>query len=147
MVATANYEARKFGIRSAMSARKALELCPNAIFLRPRFNAYKEASHQIRNIFLKYTDLVEPLSLDEAYLDVTEKSNEVGSATEIALEIKKQIYQNTQLTASAGVGPSKLIAKIASDFNKPNGLTVVPPKHVQDFLDPLPVRRIPGVGP
>jgi DNA polymerase-4 len=147
VVTTANYVARKYGIRSAMSCSEAYRRCPETIFIKPDFPKYHTYSQKIRSIFFKYTDLVEPLSLDEAYLDVTvNKVNEV-SATRIASAIKKEIVNETGLTASAGVAPNKFVAKIASDFKKPDGLTVVPPEKVLDFIRPLPVRRIPGIGP
>lgn len=147
VVATANYEARKYGIRSAISSRTALKLCPEVLFIQPRFNAYKEASEIIREVLHEFTELIEPLSLDEAYLDVSEESKSHSSTGELALEIKRKIFEKTKLTSSAGVAPNKLIAKIASDYKKPNGLTVVSPRYIQNFLDPLPVRSIPGVGP
>ncbi|HSE42906.1 MAG TPA: DNA polymerase IV [Acidobacteriota bacterium] len=147
VVTTANYVARKYGIRSAMSCAEAYRRCPETVFLRPDFPKYHTYSQKIRSIFFRYTDLVEPLSLDEAYLDVTSnKMNEV-SATRLASAIKKEIVDVTGLTASAGVAPNKFVAKIASDFNKPDGLTVVPPEKVLEFIRPLPVRRIPGIGP
>ena len=146
VVSTANYVARKYGIRSAMACSIAYRLCPKAVFLRPRFERYKEMSGKIREIFYRYTDLVEPLSLDEAYLDVTDApSGKYASA--IASEIREQVFKETGLTCSAGVGPNKLIAKIASEYRKPNGLTVVTPEQVLDFMAPLTVRKIHGVGP
>jgi DNA polymerase-4 len=147
VVTTANYVARKFGIHSAMSCAEAYRRCPECVFLKPDFAKYQKYSQIIRSIFFKYTDLVEPLSLDEAYLDVT--MNKIGepSATRIAESIKKDIFEQTGLTASAGVAPNMFVAKIASDFKKPDGLTVVPPDRVLDFIRPLPVRRIPGIGP
>ncbi len=147
VVATANYEARKFGIRSAMSSRMAQKLCPHVVFIPPRFNVYKDTSKTIREVFLSFTPNVEPLSLDEAYLDVTEASKVYGSAQALAVEIKSQIRIKTGLTSSAGIGPNKLIAKIASDYKKPDGITVVSPLKVLEFLENLPVRKIPGVGP
>jgi len=146
VVTTANYVARKFGIRSAMPCAEAFRRCPACIFIKPDFRKYQKASEVIRAVFFEYTDLVEPLSLDEAYLDVTE--NKVGepSATRIAKAIKKKILERTGLTASAGVAPNMFVAKIASDFKKPDGLTVVPPEGVLDFIRPLPVIRIPGIG-
>jgi DNA polymerase IV len=147
VVTTANYVARKFGIRSAMSCAEAYRRCPECIFIKPEFPKYHKYSQIIRAIFFKYTDLVEPLSLDEAYLDVTSNTINEPSATRIAIAIKKDILEQTQLTASAGVGPNMFVAKIASDFKKPDGLTVVPPEKVLDFIRPLPVRRIPGIGP
>lgn len=146
VVAAASYEARKFGIRSAISSAQAYRLCPHAIFVRPRFEAYKAVSKEIMTIFFEYTDLVEPLSLDEAYLDVTVNRLQNPSATRIADEIRARIFNQTSLTASAGVAPSKFLAKIASDMNKPNGLTVIPPEKVAEILEQLPVRKIPGVG-
>lgn len=147
VVTTANYVARKFGIRSAMSCSEAYRRCPECVFITPNFPKYHKYSQMIRAIFLKYTDLVEPLSLDEAYLDVT--VNKIGevSATRVASAIKKEILEQTGLTASAGVAPNMFVAKIASDFKKPDGLTVVPPEKVLEFITPLPVRRIPGIGP
>ncbi len=146
VVCTASYEARKFGIHSAMPSRQAYLACPHAIFLHPRFEAYKEASQQIREIFSRYTDLVEPLSLDEAYLDVTQ--NKVGqpSATLLAESIRRDIYAATQLTASAGVSYNKFLAKVASDMNKPDGITVITPDQAQDFIDTLSIRKFHGVG-
>lgn len=146
VVATASYEARKYGIRSAMSAMMAKKLCPHAIFIRPRFDAYKEASQHIREIFLRYTDLIEPLSLDEAYLDVTEDKLNIGSAIEIARQIKQTICKELQLTASAGVSINKFIAKIASDMNKPDGLTFIGPSTIKTFMEKLPVEKFYGVG-
>lgn len=146
VVATASYEARKFGVHSAMPIRQALKLCPSLITVRSDFPLYREISAQIREIFHYYTDLVEAPSLDEAYLDVTEDFRNVGSATQTAQNIRKKIFEKTQLTASAGVAPSKFLAKIASDWNKPNGIMVVPPSKVMEFLLPLPLEKIPGVG-
>jgi len=146
VVATASYEARKFGIRSAMSSKQALQLCPHAIFVRPRFPAYKEASQRIREIFSRYTDLIEPLSLDEAYLDVTNDKLNIGSAIEIAKQIKQAIKDELQLTASAGVSINKFVAKIASDINKPDGLTFIGPSSIESFMEKLPVEKFYGVG-
>ncbi|MDX1591234.1 MAG: DNA polymerase IV [Balneolaceae bacterium] len=146
VVAAASYEARKFGIRSAMPASRAVQLCPNAVFLKPRFDVYKEVSNQIRQIFFEYTDLVEPLSLDEAYLDVTSNHKDNPSATLIAREIKKRIYETTGLTASAGVAGNKFLAKIASDLDKPNGLSVITPDEAEDFIENLPIGDFYGVG-
>lgn len=146
VVATASYEARQFGIHSAMSARKAIQLCPQAIFVRPRFDAYKSVSVSIREIFSRYTDLIEPLSLDEAFLDVTEDKLQIGSALEIAQQIKDAIKNELHLTASAGVSSNKFIAKIASDMNKPDGLTFIGPSKIQAFMEKLPVERFFGVG-
>jgi len=146
VVCAASYEARKFGIRSAMPALRAERLCPDAIFVPPDFSRYKAVSRQIRAIFLQHTPLVEPLSLDEAYLDVTASSSCGGIATEIARRIRTQIRETTQLTASAGIAPNKFLAKVASDWRKPDGQFVVPPAKVEQFLTPLPVQRVPGVG-
>lgn len=146
VVATASYEARKFGIRSAMSSKKALQLCPHALFVRPRFAVYKEVSQQIREIFSRYTDLIEPLSLDEAYLDVTTDKLNIGSAIEIAQQIKNAIQDELRLTASAGVSINKFVAKIASDINKPNGLKFIGPSSIQAFMESLPVEKFHGVG-
>lgn len=146
VVATASYEARKFGIRSAMPAKQALQLCPHATFVRPRFAAYKEVSQKIREIFGRYTDLIEPLSLDEAYLDVTEDKLGIGSAIEIAKQIKQAIKDELQLTASAGVSVNKFVAKIASDINKPDGLTFIGPSAIEGFMEKLAVEKFHGVG-
>jgi DNA polymerase-4 len=147
VVAAASYEARKFGVRSAMPGVTARRLCPDLIFVRHRFDAYKEASRQIRAIFHHHTDLVEPLSLDEAYLDVTEDKLGIGSATHIAELIRQEIRAKTRLTASAGVSYNKFLAKIASDQNKPDGLCVIRPGEGADFVANLPIRRFHGVGP
>lgn len=147
VVAAASYEARTFGVRSAMASAKASRLCPDLVFVRPDFAKYKAVSGQLRAILDDYTDLVEPLSLDEAYLDVTHPKRDLGSATAIAKEIRQRVRDELHLTVSAGVGPSKLVAKIASDVRKPDGLTVVPPARVLAFLHPLPVERLWGVGP
>jgi DNA polymerase-4 len=146
VVMTASYEARKFGIHSAMSSKRAIQLCKHAIFVRPRFEAYKEASRKIRAIFHRYTDLVEPLSLDEAYLDVTEDKQQIGSAIEIAKLIKQAIKDELQLTASAGVSVNKFVAKIASDINKPDGLTFIGPSKIETFVEKLPVTKFHGIG-
>jgi DNA polymerase-4 len=146
VVATASYEARKFGVRSAMPSKKALELCPDVIFVRPRFEVYKAVSIQIRNIFERYTDLIEPLSLGEAFLDVAEDKQQIGSAIDIAKAIKQAIRTELQLTASAGVSINKFIAKIASDMNKPDGLTFIGPSKIQSFIDGLGVEKFFGVG-
>lgn len=146
VVATASYEARKFGLRSAMSSKKAIQLCPEVIFIRPRFAVYKEVSQHIREIFRRYTDLIEPLSLDEAYLDVTTDKQNVGSAIEIAKLIKQAIKDELQLTASAGVSINKFVAKIASDINKPDGLTFIGPSSIEAFMEKLPVEKFFGVG-
>jgi len=146
VVAAASYEARKFGVKSAMSGVLARQKCPDLIFVKPNFSRYKEISHQIREIFYDYTDLVEPLSLDEAYLDVTE--NKVGnpSASLIAQEIRNRIFNELNLTASAGISINKFIAKVASDINKPNGQKTVNPEEVIMFLENLPVNKFYGVG-
>ena len=146
VVATCSYEARRFGIHSAMSCARAYRLCPEAIFARPRFDIYRDVSQQIREIFLHYTDLVEPLSLDEAYLDVTHNKKGIQSATWIAQKILKEIHQETALTASAGVSYNKFLAKIASDVHKPEGLTVVTPERAESFIAELPIRKFHGVG-
>jgi len=146
VVATASYEARKFGVRSAMSSIKAKQLCPEAIFVFPRFDAYKQVSESIRSIFRRYTDIIEPLSLDEAYLDVTQDKLGIGSAITIAEEIRAAIKSELQLTASAGVSINKFIAKIASDMNKPDGLTFIGPSQIVTFMEQLPVEKFFGVG-
>ncbi len=147
VVAAASYEARKFGVRSAMPGGQARRLCPDLIFVRPRFEAYREASQQIRSIFERFTDIIQPLSLDEAYLDVTENKLGIASATYVAQEIRRLIREETGLTASAGVSCNKLIAKLASDQNKPDGLCVVKPEQAEAFMAAMPVARIHGVGP
>lgn len=146
VVSAASYEARKFGVRSAMSGYLAKKNCPDLIFVRPRFDRYKEISHQIRKIFYDYTDKVEPLSLDEAYLDVTENKKGNPSATLIAKEIRKRIFEELGLTASAGISVNKFIAKVASDYNKPNGQKTVNPDEVLQFLEDLPIKKFYGVG-
>jgi len=146
VVAAASYEARKFGVRSAMSSIIAKRNCPDLIFVKPRFERYKEVSTQIREIFLEYTDLVEPLSLDEAYLDVTENKKGNPSATLIAKEIRAKIKEKTGLNASAGISINKFIAKIASDHNKPNGQKTVHPEEIEEFLEKLQIRKFHGVG-
>lgn len=147
VVAAASYEARKFGVKSAMPSASAIRRCPDLVFVKPRFDAYREVSRQIRAIFADYTPLVEPLSLDEAYLDVTEDLKGIGIATEIAKEIRARIRAETRLTASAGVSYNKFLAKLASDQNKPDGLCVIPPGRGEAFVATLPVRRFHGVGP
>ncbi|RYG05427.1 MAG: DNA polymerase IV, partial [Chitinophagaceae bacterium] len=144
--ATASYEARQYGIRSAMSCSKAYQLCPTAIFVYPRFDAYSSVSKSIREIFSRYTDLIEPLSLDEAYLDVTEDKLGIGSAIDIAQSIKDAIKNELNLTASAGISVNKFIAKIASDMNKPDGLTFIGPSKIESFMEKLPVEKFFGVG-
>jgi DNA polymerase IV len=146
VVAAASYEARKFGIRSAMPSKRAVQLCADVIFVRPRFTVYKEISNRIREIFHRYTDLIEPLSLDEAFLDVTTDKQGIGSAIEIAKQIKQAIHEELQLTASAGVSTSKFVAKIATDLNKPNGLTFIGPSQIEKFMEKLPVEKFFGVG-
>ena len=146
VVCAASYEARRFGVRSAMAATHAERLCPEAVFIPPDFTRYRAASRAVREIFLRHTDLIEPLSLDEAYLDVTENKTGLATATKVAGTIRQQIREELNLTASAGVAPNKFLAKIASDWRKPNGLFVIQPAEVEDFLTPLPVGRIPGVG-
>jgi len=146
VVATASYEARKFGVRSAMPAKQAQKLCPHLIFVRPRFEVYKEVSNHIRQIFRRYTDLIEPLSLDEAYLDVTTDKLGIGSAIDIAMRIKEAIKNELKLTASAGVSINKFVAKIASDLNKPDGLTFIGPSRIESFMETLPVEKFFGVG-
>ena len=146
VVCAASYEARKFGVRSAMPAVTAQRLCPNAVFLPPDFPRYRAVSRQVRDIFRRHTDLIEPLSLDEAYLDVTENKTGLPTATQVARTIREQIRTELQLTASAGVAPNKFLAKIASDWRKPNGLFVIQPEEVDEFLQPLSVGRLPGVG-
>ena len=147
VVTSPSYEARKFGVRSAMSARQAIQLCPRAVFVRPRFEAYKQASKTLRKIFREITDLVEPLSLDEAYLDVTENRLGEPSAKRLAIYLRSRIRGQLNLTASAGVAPNKFLAKIGSDWNKPDGLCVIAPKDVEKFLEKLPVEKLWGVGP
>lgn len=146
VLATANYEARKFGVRSAMPTAHAMKLCPNLVVVRSNFKKYTEASEIVQGIFHEFSPLVEPLSLDEAYIDVTDSTHFHGSATLIAKEIRRLIFERTQLTASAGVGTNKLVAKLASDINKPNGLYTVPPDQVGPFIQKIPVERIWGVG-
>lgn len=146
VVCAASYEARRFGVRSAMPAVRAERLCPDAIFVPPDFTRYRAVSRITREIFKRHTDLVEPLSLDEAYLDVTENKTGLATATRVARAIREQIRQELNLTASAGVAPNKFLAKIASDWRKPDGLFVIQPEEVDTFLPPLPVGRLPGVG-
>ena len=146
VVCAASYEARRFGVRSAMPAVRAEHLCPNAVFLPPDFQRYRAVSRQVREIFKRHTDLIEPLSLDEAYLDVSENKTGLPTATQVARTIREQIRTELNLTASAGVAPNKFLAKIASDWRKPDGLFVIQPEEVDSFLLPLPVGRLPGVG-
>ena len=146
VVAAASYEARKFGVRSAMPGAKARQLCPDLIFVRHNFEQYKIVSQQIRSLFFEYTDLVEPLSLDEAYLDVTNPKSGPNSATLIAEELRRRIFETTQLTASAGVSYCKFLAKIASDLNKPNGMAIILPHEAEAFLEKLPIEKFHGIG-
>ena len=146
VVCAASYEARAFGVRSAMPAVSAERLCPNAIFMAPDFPRYRAVSRSVREIFKRHTDLIEPLSLDEAYLDVTENKMGLPTATLVAKRIREQIRQELNLTASAGVAPNKFLAKLASDWRKPDGLFVIRPEDIDGFLLPLPVSRLPGVG-
>ena len=146
VVCAASYEARRFGIRSAMPAVRAERLCPEAVFVPPDFPRYRAVSRLVREIFKRHTDLVEPLSLDEAYLDVSENKTGLPTATRVARAIRAQIREELNLTASAGVAPNKFLAKIASDWRKPDGLFVIQPDEVDTFLPPLPVGRLPGVG-
>jgi DNA polymerase-4 len=146
VVCAASYEARRYGVRSAMPALRAERLCPQAVFVPPDFTRYRAVSRQVREIFQRHADAVEPLSLDEAYLDVTRPRSGLPSATAVAERIRAEIREETALTASAGVAPNKFLAKIASDVRKPDGLFVIRPHQVLDFLTPLPVERIPGVG-
>ena len=146
VVAAASYEARKFGIRSAMPGRMALEKCPHLIVVKPRFQRYKEISQQIRTIFYEYTDLVEPLSLDEAYLDVTDNKKGIESANDIARAIRQRIFEETGLTASAGISVNKFLAKVASDYNKPNGQKTIHPTQIIEFMEELPIEKFYGIG-
>ncbi len=146
VVCAASYEARKYGVHSAMASAKAYKLCPHATFLKPQMEKYKNVSIQLREIFHDYTDLIEPLSLDEAYLDVTENKKNIQIATHLAREIKAQILAELSLTASCGVAPNKMLAKIASDYDKPDGLYVIKPDQVQWFMEQLDIGKIPGVG-
>jgi DNA polymerase-4 len=146
VVCAASYEARAFGVRSAMPAVRAERLCPAAVFVAPDFTRYRAVSHSVREIFKRHTDLIEPLSLDEAHLDVSENKTGLPTATLVARTIREQIRQELSLTASAGVAPNKFLAKIASDWRKPDGLFVIQPEEVEAFLQPLPVGRLPGVG-
>src|SRR5437763_1888452 len=146
VVCAASYEARKFGVRSAMPAGRAERLCPNAVFLPPDSMRYRAVPRQVRDIFKRHTDLIEPLSLDEAYLDVSENKTGLPTATQVARTIREQIRSELNLTASAGVAPNKFLAKIAADWRKPDGLFVIQPEEVDSFLLPLPVGRLPGVG-
>ncbi|MGZ9897430.1 DNA polymerase IV [Shewanella gaetbuli] len=146
VISTCNYAARKFGVRSAMSSYQALKLCPQLVLVPGRMHVYKTVSMQIQQIFQRYSDLIEPLSLDEAFIDVTDCQQHHGSATLIAQAIRADIYNETGLTASAGVAPIKFLAKIASDLNKPNGQYVITPEDIPTFIKTLPLKKIPGVG-
>ena len=146
VISTCNYEARRFGVRSAMSSAAAKKRCPDLIIVPHRMEAYREASVNMRHIFYQYTELVEPLSLDEAYLDVSDSGHCDGSATRIAEQIRQRVYEEVKLNVSAGVAPNKFLAKVASDWNKPNGLFVIEPKQVDGFVMQLPVSKIFGVG-
>ena len=146
VIAAASYPARRFGLRSAMSMSQAKKLCPQVLVIEPNFEKYRTVSTQIHQIFQRYTHIIEPLSLDEAYLDVTENLKNIPSATEVAIQIRHDIFQVTGLTASAGVAPNKFLAKIASDWHKPNGICVIKPSQVQNFIQHLALKKIPGVG-
>ncbi|MCX8000456.1 MAG: DNA polymerase IV, partial [Leptospiraceae bacterium] len=146
VVCTASYEARKFGIHSAMPCYKAYKLCPHAIFIYPRFSVYKQLSQEIHEVFYEYTDIVESMGLDEAYLDVTQNKKNLSLAYQIAKEIKQKIFQKTKLTCSAGISNGKFLAKIASGMNKPNGLTIIHPKDSIAFLENLPIEKFYGIG-
>jgi len=146
VVMTASYEARKFGVHSAMPSKYALRLCPNLIFVSSNFGDYREASKKMREIFFRYTDLVEPISIDEAYLDVTENKLNIPSATIIAKKIKQDINDELKLTATAGVSINKFLAKVSSGLNKPDGLNVIKPEDAEKFIDKLPIKKIPGIG-
>ncbi|CAB1219897.1 DNA polymerase IV [Acinetobacter bouvetii] len=146
VICAASYPAREFGLRSAMSMAQGRKLCPQVVVIEPNFEKYRAVSAQIHQIFQRYTALIEPLSLDEAYLDVTENLQNIASATEVAMRIREDIFQTTGLTASAGVAPNKFLAKIASDWNKPNGICIIKPSQVQHFIQDLPLKKIPGVG-
>ena len=146
VVAAASYPARAYGLHSAMPMSQARKLCPQVVVIEPNFAKYQQVSAQIHSIFQQYTTLIEPLSLDEAYLDVTENLKQLPSATEVAMHIRQDILQQTGLTASAGIAPNKFLAKVASDWNKPNGICVIKPSQVQDFIRELELKKIPGVG-
>lgn len=146
VIAAASYPARRFGLHSAMSMAQAKKRCPQVVVIKPHFEKYRAVSAKIHEIFQKYTTLIEPLSLDEAYLDVTHNLQQLPTATEVAQRIQAEIFQVTGLTASAGVAPNKFLAKIASDWHKPNGICVIKPHQIQDFIRELPLKKIPGVG-
>ncbi len=141
VIAAASYPARQFGLRSAMSMSQARKLCPQVVIIEPNFEKYRAISAQIHSIFQQYTTLIEPLSLDEAYLDVTENLKQIASATEVAMHIREDIFRQTGLTTSAGVAPNKFLAKVASDWNKPNGLFVIKPSQVASFIQDLPLKK------
>ena len=147
VIAAASYEARAFGVRSAMPSAQAIRRCRHLVFIKPEFQRYRSESEKVFEILREFSPIVQPVSIDEGYLDITDHLGEWGSATAVAKEIRRRVLAERNLTVSIGVGPNRLIAKIASDFDKPDGLTVVPPHRVQRFLNPLPVRRLPGVGP
>lgn len=147
VIATANYVARSYGVRSAMPSAQALRLCPTLTFIKPDMAKYREASQGMHRVFARYTDLIEPLSLDEAYLDVSDTEHHQGSATRIAQAIKQEVYESVGIRVSAGVSINKFLAKVASDWEKPDGLTVLPPSDVAAFVRDLPLRKLPGVGP
>jgi DNA polymerase-4 len=147
VIAAASYAARRYGVHSAMPSARARRLCPGAVFIRPDFTRYRKESERIFEVFRQFTSVVQTVALDEAYLDVSDVWRQWGSATEVAQSIRRRIRDEIGLTVSVGVGPNRLVAKIASDYDKPDGLTVVPPSRVREFLDPLPARRLPGVGP
>ncbi len=146
VVCAASYEARKFGVRAGMPSHQAYKLCPQITFVPLRFQAYKEASNLVMNIFRDYTELIEPMSLDEAYLDVTDCNIKNNSATLIAKEIRKRIFEQTKLTASAGISICKFLAKVASDYNKPNGMKLITPEEAPKFISSLPIAKVPGIG-
>lgn len=146
VVAAANYEARKYGVHSAMPSKIAISRCPDLIFVPPRFEVYKTVSLVVRSVFKEYTDLIEPLALDEAYLDVTSNKKSLPSATLIAQEIKKSIFERTSLTASAGISYNKFLAKLASDMDKPDGIYIIPPEDAQAFIEQLPIGQFHGIG-
>ena len=146
VVAAASYEARKYGIHSAMPSKSAIAKCPNLIFAKPRFEVYRAISTQIHDVFRRYTDIVEPVALDEAYLDVTENKQRLPYASTVALHIRHEIFQETNLTASAGVSVNKFLAKIASGMNKPNGMTVILPEEAESFVESLPIEKFHGIG-
>ena len=146
VVAAASYEARKYGIHSAMPSKSAFALCPNLIFVKPRFEIYRAVSAQIHDVFRRYTDIFEPVALDEAYLDVTENKRGLPYASTVAQHIRQEIFKETNLTASAGVSVNKFLAKIASGMNKPNGMTVILPEEAEAFVESLPIEKFHGIG-